>query len=113
MELGQVLYDEFRKWETEKIYRRMVEEDVPVGPVLSIEEMLEDPQIRHNGMIEERVHPAAGRLRQSRGAARFHATPSEPICLAPELGEHTEEVLQGFGFDASELAGLREAAVIP
>jgi len=113
VELGQVLYDEFRKWETEKIYRRMVEEDVPVGPVLSIEEMLEDPQIRHNGMIEERVHPAAGRLRQSRGAARFHATPSEPICLAPELGEHTEEVLQGFGFDASELAGLREAAVIP
>ena len=48
-ELGQVLYDEFRKWQTEEIYRRMVDEDVPVGPVLSIEEMLEDPQIKHIG----------------------------------------------------------------
>lgn len=112
-ELGQVLYDEFRKWETETIYRRMVDEDVPVGPVLSIEEMLEDPQIKHNGMIEERVHPAAGRMRQTRGAARFSATPTEQIRLAPELGENTDEVLGRLGYDESQLAELRAAGVIP
>jgi crotonobetainyl-CoA:carnitine CoA-transferase CaiB-like acyl-CoA transferase len=112
-ELGQALYDELRKWETEKIYRRMLDEDVPVGPVLSIEEMLEDAQIKHNGMIEERVHPAAGRMRQTRGAARFHGTPTEQIRLAPELGENTEEVLSGLGYDASQLAELRDDGVIP
>lgn len=112
-ELGQLLYDELRKWETAKLYPRMVAEDVPVGPVLSIEEMLEDAQIKHNGMIEVRVHPAAGRMRQTRGAARFHGTPSEQVELAPELGEHTEEVLGQLGYDASRLAELRDEGVIP
>jgi crotonobetainyl-CoA:carnitine CoA-transferase CaiB-like acyl-CoA transferase len=112
-ELGQALYDEFLQWETEKIYPRMVAEDVSVGPVLSIEQMLEDPQIQHNGMLEERVHREAGRLRQTRGAARFGGTPSEQICLAPALGENTQEVLTGLGYDAAGLAELRAAGVIP
>ena len=90
----------------------MVDEDVPVGPVLSIEEMLEDPQIKHNGMIEERVHPAAGRLRSTRGAARFSETPSEQTRLAPLLGEDTDEVLAEFGFSAAEIAELRQDEVI-
>jgi crotonobetainyl-CoA:carnitine CoA-transferase CaiB-like acyl-CoA transferase len=112
VEMGQVLYDEFRKWETEKIYPRMVDEDVPVGPVLTIEEMLEDPQIKHNGMIEERIHPAAGRVRSTRGAARFSATPQEELRLAPTLGQDTEGVLTDLGYDAERLDALRDAGAI-
>lgn len=111
-EMGQLLYDEIRKWKTADLYARMVAEDVPVGPVNDIEQMLDDPQIQHNGMIEERVHPAAGRMRSTRGAARFSATPQEEIRLAPELGENTDDVLTELGYDAEKIASLRSDDVV-
>jgi len=110
--LGELLNAEFRKWETQELYQRMVDEDVPVGPLNSIEDMLDDPQIKHNGMIEERVHDAAGRLRSTRGAVRFSATPQETTRLAPELGENTDDVLGELGYGAEKIAALRRDDVV-
>ena len=61
---------------------------------------------------EERVHAVAGRLRSTRGAARFSATPQETTRLAPELGENTDEVLSELGYDAERIAALRHEEVI-
>lgn len=66
---------------------------VPCAPVLTRKEMRLHPQMEANGTFIEYDHPKAGRLRQARGAAVFYGTPATDTRPAPELGEHTDEVL--------------------
>jgi crotonobetainyl-CoA:carnitine CoA-transferase CaiB-like acyl-CoA transferase len=111
--LGALLLAEIRKWKTKELIERMAAEQVPVGPVYTLDEMLEDPQLRHNGAFFEAEDPVAGRMRQARPPARFSATPQQPGGLAPGHGEHTEVVLRELGYDDAALASLRAEGVIP
>jgi len=108
----ELVYGEFRKWSTREILARLAAEALPAAPVLSLEEVLDDPQVRHNGILVERDHPTAGRIRQPRPAARFDRTPAEPGRLAPLPGEHTDEILAELGIEPEERRRLREAGVV-
>ena len=88
---------------------KLTKADVPCGPVLTRGEMIRHPHVVAMEMVEEYAHPKAGRLRQSRAAARFSATPPSIRRGAPGLGEHTDEVLSEIGYSASEIADLRAA----
>jgi crotonobetainyl-CoA:carnitine CoA-transferase CaiB-like acyl-CoA transferase len=88
---------------------KLTKADVPCGPVLIRGEMIRHPHVVAMEMVEEYAHPKAGRLRQSRAAARFSATPPSIRRGAPGLGEHTDEVLSEIGYSASEIADLRAA----
>jgi crotonobetainyl-CoA:carnitine CoA-transferase CaiB-like acyl-CoA transferase len=111
--LGQLVTRELAARTTAELVDRFVEEDVPVGPVLSLEELFDDPQIRHNEAILEFDHPTAGRYRQARPAARFQKTPQDARRrLPPLLGEHTEEVLRELGYANEAIEALRGDGVI-
>lgn len=113
-ELGGLLMAAIQSITTKQCIERMVEEDVPVGPVLELDELFDDEQIRHNDAILEFDHPTAGRFRQARPAARFDKTPQDPLKrMPPLLGEHTEEVLRELGFDDVAIEALRTDEVIP
>jgi crotonobetainyl-CoA:carnitine CoA-transferase CaiB-like acyl-CoA transferase len=113
-ELGVLVMNAIRELPSETLISRMVENDVPVGPVLELDELFDDPQIAHNEAILEFDHPTAGKFRQARPAARFHATPQDPTRRMPPLhGEHTEEVLNELGYPAAKLADLRAKGVVP
>ncbi len=111
-ELGSLLMQELARHPTAELIERMVAEGVPCGPVLSLEQLPEDPQLLHNGAIFEREHPVYGRLRQARPAARFEKTPQEPGVLPPLLGEHTDEVLEELGYDEAARAALRAGGAV-
>src|SRR5712671_1473366 len=83
--------------------------DVPCGPVLTRSQMIRHPHVQALELLEEYAHPKAGRLRQSRAAARFSQTPPSIRRGAPALGGHTEEVLGEIGYSVSEIADLRAA----
>ena len=85
---------------------RLESRDVPCAPVLTRREMIRHPQIDANGIIVEVDHPEAGRLRQTRGPARFSVTAPEHRRGAPVLGGHTREILSEHGFDRDEIAAL-------
>jgi len=91
--------------------RGMEAEKAPCGSVLGTADLHEDPQVVALGMLEDSTHPAAGRLRQPRPAARFAATPARTGAPAPTLGQHTDEILAELGM-ADRIVSLRAAGVV-
>jgi crotonobetainyl-CoA:carnitine CoA-transferase CaiB-like acyl-CoA transferase len=80
-----------------------VEHDVPVAPILELDDLPEDAQVRHNELFVEREHPRAGRMREPRPAPRFSATPARLGVPAPWMGEHSDEIVIELGLDPAEL----------
>jgi len=112
--LGGLLMTAIQSFKTDELLGRMVAEDVPVGPVLTLDEIFDDPQIQHNEVVLEFDHPTAGTFRQARPAARFDKTPQEPRRRMPPLyGEHTIEILKELGYGDEDLARMRGDGVIP
>jgi crotonobetainyl-CoA:carnitine CoA-transferase CaiB-like acyl-CoA transferase len=104
----------------EEVARRTCEEwltlladsDVPHAPVHTLDSLLEDEQIRESRILEEREHPKWGRVRQPRPVARFDRSACRIEWLAPDIGEHTVDVLAELGFSAEEIEALRGSARI-
>ncbi len=88
------------------------EAEVPCGPINGRRDLLTDPQIAANELIVESDHPAVGRLRQTRPAARFDRTPAESRRPAPTLGQHTDEVLREAGLDPGQIEELRRQRIV-
>jgi crotonobetainyl-CoA:carnitine CoA-transferase CaiB-like acyl-CoA transferase len=85
---------------------RLDEADVPCAPVLRRGDVLNDPQVISNALIQEFDQPSMGRVRQPRPAARFESTPAAIAGPAPAIGEHTHAVLTELGYSADEVAAL-------
>ena len=112
-ELGTEIMREVAHFSTQELLDRMIAEDVPAGAVLSLEDVLEDPQLNHNEAIVEQDHPLAGRIRMARPAARFQKTPQRISRPAPGHSQHTEEILREEGLDSEQIERLRDQGVIP
>ncbi|XP_074478435.1 succinyl-CoA:glutarate CoA-transferase [Sebastes fasciatus] len=67
---------------------------VPVGPINNIQEVFSDPQVKHNGLIQEMNHPTAGRIAVPGPAVRFSSFPVHEPTPPPLIGQHTVQVLR-------------------
>lgn len=91
----------------------LVEAGVPVAPIYNLGEVVEDPQVRHRGMIVEIEHPEAGVVRTVNFPIKFSETHASIRKPAPLLGQHSDEVLtQLLGYGKDELEDLRMSGVI-
>ena len=91
---------------------RLEAEDVPCAPVLTRTQVLTHPQVEANGIIVETEHEHAGRVRQTRPAARFSGTLPENRRGGPLLGEHTAEVLREAGYSDEDVRALDASGTI-
>ncbi|MGK9285540.1 CaiB/BaiF CoA transferase family protein [Sinorhizobium meliloti] len=86
--------------------------DIWCGPVYGYEDLINDPQVKHNGTFIEYDHPTEGRIKAPGFPIRFSKTPSRVERGAPLTGQHTREVLTEAGYDADRIESLRNAGVI-
>jgi crotonobetainyl-CoA:carnitine CoA-transferase CaiB-like acyl-CoA transferase len=76
------------------------------GPVLTLDEVSNDPQAEAIGMFPEIEHPEKGRYRSVRAPMRFANADVKPRGPAPEVGQHTRAVLTEAGFRPEEIDRL-------
>ena len=87
---------------------------VPTGPIYSIDQMFEDPQVKHLGLaVPVPTDSQDGRpLTVVAQPFTMSRTPSKMVAPPPDVGEHNDEVLKEFGYSAQEIEALRKAKAI-
>ena len=85
---------------------------VPSGPILNVQQVYENEQIVHLNMAVPVKHPALGELRLQAPPSTLSRTPASVRTAAPDVGEHTDEVLGELGFSADDVARLRRDKVV-
>lgn len=86
--------------------------DIWAGPVYGYAELVNDPQVAHNGSLVEYDHPTEGRMKTPGFPYKFSATPCQVRYGAPLVGQHSAEILGELGYDAETVAGLQSSGVI-
>ena len=86
---------------------------IPAGPVLKLDEVLEDPQVKARELLRYVDHPGAAKpVPLADTPVRLSATPGGIRHRAAALGEHTDEILREIGYSDDGIAGLRAAEVV-
>jgi crotonobetainyl-CoA:carnitine CoA-transferase CaiB-like acyl-CoA transferase len=85
---------------------------IATGPIYEFDEVFEDPQVRHLGLVTEMEQPGYGRVRMLGVPFRASETPVAIRRPAPRLGEHTAEVLEELGWPRAEIERLAAAGAI-
>ena len=95
--------------------RVLREKKIPSDPVLEVKEVLEDPQLKSRGMIQELMHPMGVKtdLKAAGFPIRFSELPAEYPGPAPMLGQHNQEIYTGLlGFSKKEMEQLEKEGII-
>jgi CoA:oxalate CoA-transferase len=107
----------FAKWLGEWVADKTVDElvsqlseaSIPIERVNTVPEALSNPQIQARGMIVELDHPNIGKVPLIGIPIKLSETPREIKTPAPAIGEHNEEIYEGFlGLSSEQLSQLRE-----
>jgi CoA:oxalate CoA-transferase len=86
--------------------------DIPCAPILERAQVFDEPQMLANEMIVPVEHPVVGRVDMFGVPVHLSQTPGAIRRPSPLLGQHTDEVLQEFGYSPQEIATLRADEVI-
>jgi len=97
---------------TAEVVERLRAADVPVAPVLALDEVAHHEQVVANGTVTAFDHEVLGPVHQPRPAPLFDGRPVEAAKAAPRLGEHGTEVLAEAGWEPGEIEDLRARGVI-
>jgi formyl-CoA transferase len=105
-ELDTIVSAWTRNWPLPELLALLEANGVPCGRIFRAPDMLEDPQFVARQSIVEVDHPVFGRVKMQNAFPKLSETPGSVRWPGPALGEHTLEVLEGLGIDASRLADL-------
>ncbi len=85
---------------------------VPCGPINTVAQVFDDPQVRHRGLKMHMTHPLAGNVPLVANPIKYSATPITYRSAPPTLGQHTDAILDALGLPANEIAELRQLKII-
>jgi crotonobetainyl-CoA:carnitine CoA-transferase CaiB-like acyl-CoA transferase len=95
--LHELLAAIFRKEEREHWLTLLRAHDVPSAPIYTLDQVFTDPQVEHLQLVRQLPHPKVGHVRLVSGGVTLSETPAEIRTTAPDLGQHTDEILARIG----------------
>jgi len=111
-ELATMLNQIFEQYDSEELLAKLVSVDIPCGPLLNIDEVIEDDQVIAREMIVDADCPGAGSGKMVRTPVRFSDTVARVKSQAPLLGEHTREILGELGYGDAEISQFAGKGII-
>jgi formyl-CoA transferase len=110
------IFERIEQWTKTKTKFEVMEicnpQDIPVGPILSMKEIAEEPSLRETETVVEVDHPERGSYLTVGMPVKLSESPAE-VKRSPLLGEHTEEILtQVLGYSADEVDQIRASGAI-
>ena len=114
---GEIISERLATWCAERtsqeVLNEMEQARIPAGPVLSPQQVLEDPHIAEKGLFEPVTYPGLDRPAPlMKTPVELSATPGAIRTRPPKLGEHTNEIMLELGFNHDQIRDLREKRVI-
>jgi crotonobetainyl-CoA:carnitine CoA-transferase CaiB-like acyl-CoA transferase len=114
---GEIIAERMGRWCAERscaeALAALETASIVAGQVYSPQQALDDPHIRAAGLLQERSHPAlAANYPLAPTPIELSETPGSYRRPAPLLGEHTEEILAGLGYEAGEIVALRAEGIV-
>lgn len=110
--LVTTLTETLRTLTTDEWMRRLEAAEVPAGPVLTLDEVYQHPQVRARGMDVLVEHPVAGRIHAIGPAVKYSATPARITQPAPLLGQHTFAILESLGMTQEQCQQLEADGIV-
>ena len=110
--LYELLDDKFLAKTTAEWMALLESYDMICAPVADYADLLEDPQALANEYLLTVEHPSNGPTQIVGFPWKFSETPARAAAAAPELGQHTEEILLSLGYTWAQIGALRDAGAV-
>ena len=104
----QEMTEAIAEFSSAEILARLDAHQVPSAPILSRKDLLTHEQLLSNGSIQFHNIEGFGEVRQATPAARFGNEPTTVNVPAPQLGEHSRDILSSLGYEQKDIEALIE-----
>ena len=111
-DLSALLRDAFAKWRRADLIAALDTAGVPCGPINSVPEVFQDPQVQARGMLKQVPHPCGVLVPQVGSPMRFADATLPTLAAPPLLGQHTEAILQELGYNTAAIEHLQTTGVV-
>ena len=114
---GEIISERLATWCAERtsaeVLSAMEEARLPAGPIMSPQDVLDDPHVAAPGLFQPTEYPGLDvPAPLMKTPVELSETPGEIRSRPPTLGEHTDQIMNELGYSAEEIAELKEKRVV-